>query len=278
MIHVPFTRDPRPGETIRGEVRIPEGPPPTSAVVVVHGFKGFKDWGFFPHLCRQLAAAGHAVVSFNFTRNGIGSDPLEFTELDSFGTNTFSIELDEVRLILDEVFDGNLLPRAPRKVGLLGHSRGGGQAIPVSQLISKSPQLSGLGVWQIPAWAIVTLTIAFSASAVALSFAVLLLVWKKDPKAEAGLEKARIDMKNNAAIMFFTNICAGKRFGNRVVGEEESRRIYEQCGALARGLAPRAKDIEHTKTLLQQFGTFLLWTGAAATLAGGGYYLYRRAQ
>ena len=129
MIHLPFTRDPRRGETIRGEVRIPDGPPPTSAVVVVHGFKGFKDWGFFPHLCQQLAAAGHAVVSFNFTRNGIGSDPLEFTELDRFGTNTLSIELDEVRLILDEIFAGSLLPRAPRKVGLLGHSRGGGQAI-----------------------------------------------------------------------------------------------------------------------------------------------------
>ena len=144
MIHVPFTRDPRPGETIRGEVRIPEGPPPTSAVVVVHGFKGFKDWGFFPHLCRQLAAAGHAVVSFNFTRNGIGSDPLEFTELDSFGTNTFSIELDEVRLILDEVFDGNLLPRAPRKVGLLGHSRGGGQAILAA---AEEPRVDALVTW-----------------------------------------------------------------------------------------------------------------------------------
>jgi pimeloyl-ACP methyl ester carboxylesterase len=98
-------------------------------VVVVHGFKGFKDWGFFPHLCQRLAVAGHSVVSFNFSRNGIGSDPLEFTELDSFGTNTLSIELDEVRLIIDEVFEGGLTPRAPKRVGLLGHSRGGGQAI-----------------------------------------------------------------------------------------------------------------------------------------------------
>jgi pimeloyl-ACP methyl ester carboxylesterase len=129
MIRLPFTREAPRGETIRGEVRVPEGPPPTSAVVVVHGFKGFKDWGFFPHLCQRLAVAGHSVVSFNFSRNGIGSDPLEFTELDSFGTNTLSIELDEVRLIIDEVFEGGLTPRAPKRVGLLGHSRGGGQAI-----------------------------------------------------------------------------------------------------------------------------------------------------
>ena len=144
MIRLPFTREPRSGETIRGDVRIPDGPPPTSAVVVVHGFKGFKDWGFFPHLCQQLAAAGHAVVSFNFTRNGIGSDPLEFTELDSFGTNTFSLELDEVRLILDEVLEGHLLPRLPRKVGLLGHSRGGGQAVLAA---AEEPRVDALATW-----------------------------------------------------------------------------------------------------------------------------------
>jgi len=144
MIHLPFTRDPRRGETIRGDVRIPDGPPPTSAVVVVHGFKGFKDWGFFPHLCQHLAAAGHAVVSFNFARNGISSDPMEFTELESFATNTFSLELDEVRLILDEVLEGDLLPRAPKKVGLLGHSRGGGQAILAA---AEEPRVAALVTW-----------------------------------------------------------------------------------------------------------------------------------
>ena len=144
MITEPFTLDARPGETIRGDVRLPEGPPPTSAVVVVHGFKGFKDWGFFPHLCQQLAAAGHAVVSFNFTRNGIGSDPQEFTELDSFGSNTLTIELDEVRLMLDEVLGGSLLPRVPRKVGLLGHSRGGGQAVLAA---AEEPRIGALVTW-----------------------------------------------------------------------------------------------------------------------------------
>lgn len=129
MIHLPFTRHPREGDTIRGEVRVPEGPPPRSAIVVVHGFKGFKDWGFFPHVCERLVAAGHAVVSFNFSRNGVGPDLQAFSELDSFGANTLSLELDELRAILDEVFEGDLLPRRPRHVGVLGHSRGGGQAI-----------------------------------------------------------------------------------------------------------------------------------------------------
>ena len=129
MIHLTFVRHPRPGDTIRGDIRIPEGPPPRSAVVVVHGFKGFKDWGFFPYACETLAAAGHAVVSFNMSRNGVGPGGQDFDELDSFGANTLSLELDEVRSVLTEVLEGDLLPRRPDRVGVLGHSRGGGQAI-----------------------------------------------------------------------------------------------------------------------------------------------------
>jgi uncharacterized protein len=117
------------GRTIRGDVRIPDGPPPRSAIVIVHGFKGFKDWAFFPHLSRSLAAAGHTVVSFNFSGSGIGSDPERFTELEAFAANTFSRENEELGWILDWVTTADLLPRKPASIGLLGHSRGGGDAI-----------------------------------------------------------------------------------------------------------------------------------------------------
>jgi pimeloyl-ACP methyl ester carboxylesterase len=114
---------------VRGDVRIPDGPPPRSAILVVHGFKGFKDWAFFPHVCRTLAGAGHAVVSFNFSGSGIGSDPERFTELEAFAANTFSRELEEVGWVADWMMSGDLLPRRPQWLGLLGHSRGGGSAI-----------------------------------------------------------------------------------------------------------------------------------------------------
>ena len=139
-----FVRVPRPGDTIRGQVRIPDGPLPRTAVVVVHGFKGFKDWGFFPYACERLAAAGHAVVSFNFSRNGVGEDLESFSELDRFGANTLSLELDELRLILDEVFDGDILPFRPARVGLLGHSRGGGQVILGA---AEEPRVSAVVSW-----------------------------------------------------------------------------------------------------------------------------------
>jgi len=129
LIRLSFTREPRAGDLLRGEIRIPDGPPPRVAVVVAHGFKGFKDWGFFPWAADCMAGAGYAVVTFNFSRSGIGAEPERFTELDSFGANTLSLEQAELRSILGEVLDGNLLPRRPRGAVLFGHSRGGGQAI-----------------------------------------------------------------------------------------------------------------------------------------------------
>lgn len=144
MITLPFTREPRPGDVIRGEVRLPDGPPPRVAVVVVHGFKGFKDWGFFPWTASALAGAGYAVVTFNFSRNGIGSDPERFTDLDRFGANTLSLEQAELRGILAETLEGDLLPRRPRAAVLLGHSRGGGHAVLAA---AAEPRVRALVTW-----------------------------------------------------------------------------------------------------------------------------------
>lgn len=129
VIRLPFSRQPRPGDTLRGDIRIPEGPPPRAAVVVVHGFKGFKDWGFFPWVADQLVRGGYAVVSFNFSRNGIGGDPHRLTDLERFASNTLSMEQEELRSVLSAALDGDLLPRRPRRVALFGHSRGGGHAV-----------------------------------------------------------------------------------------------------------------------------------------------------
>ena len=101
MKHTTFQHEVRDGEFNRGDVRIPDDWSGETAIVVVHGFKGFKDWGFFPHVCQRLAGAGHTVVSFNVSHNGVGPDLLTFSELERFGRNTFSMELDEIRFVID---------------------------------------------------------------------------------------------------------------------------------------------------------------------------------
>ncbi len=144
VIRLPFAREPRAGDTIRGDVRVPDGPPPRTAVIVVHGFKSFKDWGFFPWVCERLAGAGHSTISFNFSRNGVGADPDRLSDLERFGSNTLSLELEELRRMLAEVLDGDLLPRRPRKAALLGHGRGGAHAVLAA---AAEPRVRALVTW-----------------------------------------------------------------------------------------------------------------------------------
>jgi pimeloyl-ACP methyl ester carboxylesterase len=96
---------------------------PRPAVVIVHGFKGFKDWGMFPRFADRLALAGFTAVSFNLSGSGV-DDSGDFSLPDRFGHNTFSAELHDLGQVMDELLVGELGTARPTR-----HSRGGGIAI-----------------------------------------------------------------------------------------------------------------------------------------------------
>ena len=130
LVRTRFELRPRDGgAAVRGDLRVAEGSEPKSAVVICHGFKGFREWGFFPAVAGALAARGHAVVSFDFSRNGLGDDGVAFSALDRFADQTHTRDVDEIRMVLEAVRDGTLIPSRPGRIGILGHSRGGGEAV-----------------------------------------------------------------------------------------------------------------------------------------------------
>lgn len=105
-------------------------PADAPTVVYLHGFKGFKDWGFTPYVAEQFVASGMRFLTLNFSHNGIGDDPMEFTELEKFRDNTFSLELEEALEIIGKYAAGRLFGvKSSGMMGLLGHSRGGGIAL-----------------------------------------------------------------------------------------------------------------------------------------------------
>jgi len=110
------------GLPIRVTIREPEDGSARANLVVCHGFKGFAAWGFFPFLGERLAAAGFRSAVFDFSHNGIGEIPDEFTRLDLFARNDYRKECDELRQVLDWMRQS--LPAARPEFGLLGHSRG----------------------------------------------------------------------------------------------------------------------------------------------------------
>jgi uncharacterized protein len=132
------------GPPIRGDLRVREGESPTSAVVVCHGFKGFKDWAFFPVLARELSLRGHAAVSFNFSRSGVGDDGVDFSALERFAEQTHSRNVAEIGAVLKALRAGELFPAGPAAVGLFGHSRGGGEAVLAA---SDDPGVAALVTW-----------------------------------------------------------------------------------------------------------------------------------
>jgi pimeloyl-ACP methyl ester carboxylesterase len=116
---------------IRGRVAWPRGSPrPRACVLVLHGFKGFMDWGFYPELTRRLVARDLAVVRFNFSGSGHGEDPERFTESDAFYRNSPSRELADLARVRDALAGELRLPWLDlERVALLGHSLGGGVAL-----------------------------------------------------------------------------------------------------------------------------------------------------
>ncbi len=98
-------------------------------LVFVHGFKGFKDWGFGPYLGEYFANKGFFVITFNFSHNGVGENKTEFTELEKFANNTFSREVRELNEIISAFRNDFFEVKGNTPLGLIGHSRGGAIAL-----------------------------------------------------------------------------------------------------------------------------------------------------
>src|ERR1041384_4713366 len=99
-------------------------------IIFCHGFKGFKDWGAFPYMMKKAAESGFAAASFNFSHNGVSKEnPMAFTRPDLFAENTFSKELDDLQAVLDYYYNNDTKYNIDKtRIGLIGHSRGGGIA------------------------------------------------------------------------------------------------------------------------------------------------------
>ncbi|MDH5398779.1 MAG: dienelactone hydrolase, partial [Cyclobacteriaceae bacterium] len=53
-------------------------------VLFVHGFKGFKDWGFWDIVANMFAEAGFIFIKINLSHNGTTKDhPLDFADLEA---------------------------------------------------------------------------------------------------------------------------------------------------------------------------------------------------
>tara|TARA_B110000438_G_scaffold240481_1_gene239166 strand:- start:347 stop:1195 length:849 start_codon:yes stop_codon:yes gene_type:complete len=116
------------GKPILIDVTYKSNTQPKQVVVFCHGFKGFKDWGPFNKIATHFAEKDIVFVKFNFSYNGTtADDPLNFEDLDAFGHNNFSKELDDLGLVIDYLTTSKEFNKEfkSNEITLFGHSRGG---------------------------------------------------------------------------------------------------------------------------------------------------------
>jgi len=106
-------------------------------IVLSHGFKGHRRWGFIPLVAARLAADGFGALAIDFSHNGRVPEDGHPVRSDTqviapslFRANTIARELDDLAAVLRWIRD----PQRGRKIlgldpevaiGLWGHSRGG---------------------------------------------------------------------------------------------------------------------------------------------------------
>ncbi len=119
------------GKPVSIDISYSESAAQKPVIIFCHGFKGFKDWGHFNLIAEAFLKHDVVFVKFNFSYNGTTIEqPTDFADLEAFGENNFSIELDDMGLVIDYVasiaadYGGN-----KNELYLIGHSRGGGMAI-----------------------------------------------------------------------------------------------------------------------------------------------------
>jgi uncharacterized protein len=98
-------------------------------VIFAHGYKGYKDWGAWNLVAKAFADNGLVFVKFNFSHNGgTAEQPIDFPDLEAFGNNNFTKELDDLQSVIDWIKSEKSFVNEVdlSNITLIGHSRGGG--------------------------------------------------------------------------------------------------------------------------------------------------------
>ncbi len=111
------------GLDLLGKTDLPSGRA-HAAAIIVHGFKGYMDYGMFPALAQHAVSEGVIVHRFNLAHSGMTRNTGTFERPDLFERDTWRHQVEDVMCVVRAIRDGTLagdgLPLA-----LIGHSRGG---------------------------------------------------------------------------------------------------------------------------------------------------------
>lgn len=102
---------------------------PKQIVIFCHGYKGYKDWGAWNLVAKEFAKQDIFFIKISFSHNGgTKEQPIDFPDLEAFGNNNFTKELDDLDSVINWVLQNDSIENEinSKQITLIGHSRGGG--------------------------------------------------------------------------------------------------------------------------------------------------------
>lgn len=151
-------------QPIWGDTHLPsQGVDPKAVLLLCHGFKGYKDYGFMPVLAEQAAQrCGVIAHRFNFSHSGMTNQVQTFERPDLFEKDTWGKQVHDVLTVSEAVLGGRLPGGARGRIPLFwfGHSRGGVTSLLAAARLAgdpaihdRCPPLTGVIAAAAPSWA-----------------------------------------------------------------------------------------------------------------------------
>lgn len=100
-------------------------------VIISHGYKGFREWGFIPYLSEKLSENNCISVNIDFSLNGIVDSQKIIFDTELFAINTISQEIIDLNLLIDYL-KKEQFENWNGEIYLIGHSLGGAISIIVA--------------------------------------------------------------------------------------------------------------------------------------------------
>ena len=131
-------------QPLYGNTHMPApGSDAVGVMIISHGFKGYKDYGFFPALAEAASAAGLIAHRFNFSHSGMTNRIEMFERPDLFEQDTWHKQSADLRTVIQSVHEGELAGEG-LPIILFGHSRGGVTTLLTAAEPDINAQLAGV--------------------------------------------------------------------------------------------------------------------------------------
>lgn len=124
----------RHGDVLNTTVTLPDASIPRAPLMIIlHGHKGFRNYGFLPWIAQGVCEAGMIALRMCFSLNGMDNTSWLVQKPDDFARNTLTREVDDVHDLVESLGSHELFEqvrgRWDGRLFITGHSRGGGIAL-----------------------------------------------------------------------------------------------------------------------------------------------------